>query len=610
MIVPMARVQVASRRSDRERLLRAMARVGAVHMVPVDPSAAVPAEKIAAQLGRVRQALQILTGVEPAGPRPDLPAPRAAARILTLRQRATRRESRLDALHRQAEQSALWGDVAPTQLQDLERAGVAVELYSVPTADLGDVAGEVVQRVHRLPGGRSVVALAGDPERVRLPDTARTVPRPQRPRSAILAEAAAVERALERDRARLACLAHLAPEIQQLRKRLEEAAEWSIARRSALEAEALCAFQGWVPRDQAPRLAAELERAGVDAAVRWTRPGPQDEPPTFIRYPVWARPMRGLFDLLGTVPGYRETDVTGFFMFALPLFAGMLIGDAGYGLIFLALPVVFRRHVTELLGANRAILLMTFGAAALAWGAVTGVWFGVTPQELMAAGGAITGGLGDLLYRLQLVRGTEEQMRATVIKICFAIGSTHLILAHIRRAVEIAPSQQALAEIGWCLVLAAMVGLIWILFFGHTEALPALLGRIVAGTLFLGMLLVVVFMAPDPSLWRRLGLGIAGSILPLINAFSDTLSYIRLMAVGLASHYIAAAFNTLAFSLAGVATWAAGAPLLAFGHLLNLALVLLAIFAHGVRLNMLEFSSHAGIQWTGYPYKPFVRTDT
>jgi V/A-type H+/Na+-transporting ATPase subunit I len=606
MIVPMARVHVAARTSDRERLLRALGRVGAVHMVPVDPAAAVPTERIAAQLGRVRQALQVLKGVEPGGSRPDMSATGAVRRVLALRRRIARREARLTRLHRQVERSAGWGETAPEQLDELERAGVAVELYALPAADLDAAEGDLVLPLGRPTGARTLVAIAGDPDHVSVPPSARPVPRPTVSLATIRAEAAAVERAVERDRARLARLAHLTPGIRDLRERLDEAARWSVARRSALEGESLCAFQGWVPREQAPRLAGELERNGVEAAVRWTRPAPQDEPPTFIRYPRWARPMRGLFDLLGTVPGYREADASGFFMFALPLFAGMLIGDAGYGLIFLLLPLLFHRQLIELLGADRTALLMTFGGAALLWGAATGVWFGVTPEELMATGSAAAAGLGDALYRVQLVRGTEEQMRATVIKICFVIGSTHLILAHLRRAVQIAPSGEFLAEIGWCLVLAAMVGIIWLLFFGEEGNLPAAFRPVVAGTMGAGMVLVVLFMAPDPNPLRRIGLGFAGSILPLINAFSDTLSYIRLMAVGLASHYIAAAFNTLAFSLAGVATWVAGAPLLLFGHLLNLALVLLAIFAHGVRLNMLEFSSHAGIQWTGYPYRPFA----
>jgi len=86
------------------------------------------------------------------------------------------------------------------------------------------------------------------------------------------------------------------------------------------------------------------------------------------------------------------------------------------------------------------------------------------------------------------------------------------------------------------------------------------------------------------------------------------MSYVRLMAVGLASYYIAMAFNTLAGILADSITWYSVAPevVLLFGHALNIGLAAIAIFAHGVRLNMLEFSSNAGVQWAGFAYAPFA----
>jgi V/A-type H+/Na+-transporting ATPase subunit I len=608
MIVQMARIYVAARRPDRERLLNALGRTGAIHMVPLDPGAAVAGERVLARLDRVRRALRILEGLEPVGPRPALSARQGVRRVLALRRRSAERESSLGRVTRLLEDASRWGDVAPDQLAELETAGAGVRLFTVPVAELGSVDGDVVEVLERRGARRALVAVGGDPERSRVPESAEPVAYPGRPRHEITAEAAELERALERDRHRLARLAHLAPDIRRLVRRLEEGARWSAALNGALESESLCAFQGWIPRRRAKHLAADLAAAGVDAAVRWTRPSLDDAPPTLIEYPRWARPMRGLFDLLGTTPGYRETDVSGFFMLALPLFAGMLIGDAGYGLLFLVVPLLFRHRIEAAGGASHIELLMTFGAAALVWGAISGVWLGVTPREMMAAGG-VAGWLGDALYRLQLVRGSEEVMRATVIKICFVIGSAHLILAHLRRAVGMAPAWQALAEIGWCLVLAGMVGLIWILFFGAAEPLPGMLRPAVAVSLLSGLVLVVGFMVPHPNLARRIGLGLAGSLLPFINAFSDTLSYIRLMAVGLASYYIAAAFNTLAFSIPGAAGWLLAVPLLALGHTLNLALILLAIFAHGVRLNLLEFSSHAGIQWTGYPYRPFTRLE-
>ena len=42
---------------------------------------------------------------------------------------------------------------------------------------------------------------------------------------------------------------------------------------------------------------------------------------------------------------------------------------------------------------------------------------------------------------------------------------------------------------------------------------------------------------------------------------------------------------------------------------LLVGLALIAMFAHGVRLNMLEFSNNLGMRWTGYAYAPFRAAD-
>ena len=125
--------------------------------------------------------------------------------------------------------------------------------------------------------------------------------------------------------------------------------------------------------------------------------------------------------------------------------------------------------------------------------------------------------------------------------------------------------------------------------------------------LLAAVLLASWFGRPAGGVVKRLLLGFASSLLPLLSTFSDTMSYIRLFAVGLASYFIASAFNILASQVAETATWFAAVPILLFGHGLNIGLAAIAIFAHGVRLNMLEFSNNAGVQWGGFAFKPFLK---
>ena len=41
------------------------------------------------------------------------------------------------------------------------------------------------------------------------------------------------------------------------------------------------------------------------------------------------------------------------------------------------------------------------------------------------------------------------------------------------------------------------------------------------------------------------------------------------------------------------------------GHAFNIAMAALSVLVHGVRLNVLEFSSAADVNWTGIKFSPF-----
>jgi V/A-type H+/Na+-transporting ATPase subunit I len=116
--------------------------------------------------------------------------------------------------------------------------------------------------------------------------------------------------------------------------------------------------------------------------------------------------------------------------------------------------------------------------------------------------------------------------------------------------------------------------------------------------------MTIIFKQPGTNLLKMIAVGLADFPLSMLSAFSDVISYVRLMAVGLASGVLAASFNDLALSSG---SWLLAIPIMIMGHALNIGLALIALFAHGVRLNMLEFSNNLGMQWTGYSYKTFLK---
>lgn len=602
MIVPMLRAFVACQQRDRDVMLRRLHELGVLHIVPViEREADGNGDDRGSLLAQLDTAVQVLRGFEPRGPEPRLEPHEAVRDVLAIWNGGEAARARLDALYREAEQLRPWGSTRLADLRAIGEAGVDLQVLVVPDTALPQLRATVVQPLERVAQQRQLVAAIGlDP--ASLPRSAELLPLPARFRDEVQDEAAKLESGLELDRRRLRQLAWLLPALETEHHRLEREQEWVKAVRSGLTDDVVYAVQGWLPAEGQAALHEGLGRAGIQVAVRTAEPAADDRPPTLIRYRAWARPIDGLFRILGMVPGYRELDASSVFMVAVPLFAGMIIGDAGYGLLFALAPLLARRTFTRLLGPDLRTLLILFGVAAVVWGALTGVWFGLTPAGLVLEGGRLAA-LGHALTLVQWVRGSEDETRMLLIRICFVLGAGHLIVAHGRRVVALAPDPRALAELGWCTVLAAMLGVIWILFFGQGDAGPWL-ARTAEFGLVSGLALVTLFTHPEGPLGRRIGLGLAGSLLPTLNAFSDTLSYIRLMAVGLASYYLGSTFNLLA-GAAAESSWFAGALVLLAGHSLNIGLILIAIFAHGVRLNVLEFSSNAGIQWAGYAYEPF-----
>ena len=577
MIVKMLKAYAVSRRDDQQRLLEALREMGVVHLKPIDPARAVADEKTLAAIDRLGRAAQMLAGIPPTGERPDMTAQQAADEAMDIQRRAAEGRSRLQALHRQIDQLAMWGDATLERFGQLREAGVEVRFFWVQEGTAGQIAADCVEPIGL----------------------------PRRDRPSLREEARDVDAALQADQKRLRALAHLADEMAAERGRLQERAQFMVARGSGLAGEDLYAVQGWVPSEQADRLADALAAADVAAGVQTMEAAEDETPPTLIRYPSWARPIKGLFDVLGTVPGYREIDLSGFFMLALPVFAAMLIGDAGYGLLFVVVPALIYRKAVAAAGKPGVHLLIVMGIATIVWGILTGVYFGVSPRQMIGAGGAL-GGIGEALGACQVIRGDVKEQAYLIMKISFVMAGIHLSLGQLRQALDVAPDLKMLGKIGWAVFLWGIFFVIWYLFFDSQAKRPP--HWLTPYLLCVGAALAILFAAPSRNPVKMIGLGLADFPLSALGAFSDSISYIRLMGVGLASTIIGQTFNNLGAGVASAATWAVGGAVVLFGHGLNIAMCMIAVLAHGVRLNMLEFSNNAGVQWAGYAYEPFAKT--
>lgn len=345
---------------------------------------------------------------------------------------------------------------------------------------------------------------------------------------------------------------------------------------------------GFAPEETLDSVKLVADTAG--AALLSREPGETDAPPTLLKHsPVvsWIQPV---FQFLGVTPGYTEVDVGWSFLIFLSLFSGMIIGDAGYG--FLLMAVVGMLNLLKPASRGKfANLLYLMGGATLLWGLLTGNVFGMERLPVW-------------LEAVKIDALADMSDPKPVMNVCFVLGAFHLTLAHLWNLWRNRRSLKALAEIGWIGSTWTMYCLTGVMVLGW-DALPGFTVPLFA----LSALLIVLFMTPPKKLKEQ---WVDHMMLPLtfVNNFVDVVSYVRLYAVGMATFALASSFNTMILGGSESRGWIAGGVMmiiLVLGHALNFILAGMGVMVHGIRLNTLEFASHLGLTWSGIPYAPFKR---
>jgi len=600
LIEPMKKVAVLMSAAAREPSLEDLRRLGMVHLTqPPLPSLLQVGER--SEPLRFEEPLQVLRGalaLALPGPAGGVAATEQqaaeglaiAADLLALRRELLSCQGEWAALRRQRESQAVFGRFDPQDILKLREAGVFVRLYACSRRDWKTYAGRTgVERIARS-GSTVCLAWVSRDARDRLP--LREVELPDLSLDDLEIRIAANERALAEYRDRLGILIAQAPLLRASQLYFLNAQRLAQARAEARGDEHVVWLQGFCP---AARLA-ELNRRAAENG--WglvvDEPTDDDPVPTLLRNSRFTALFQPVMDFLRILPSYREFDASGLFLIFFTLFFAMILGDAGYGLLLLATTFVASRCFPAL-PRQTLPLFYLLATATVIWGAMNGLWFGV-PQLAELPG----------LRRLVVpsLNAFVADNEATLIWLCLTLGAVHLTLAHLWAAWR-HRSLQSLADLGWMLVVwAAYVAAVGVLV-GEGQLSVAIILAVsgLVGVVLFGEQTGVSFM-------RGVGRGLLNlplNLLTAISSFSDMVSYLRLFAIGLATKEVAVAFNQLALEVGFDSVVAAlGAALLVtLGHSVNLLLGALGVVVHGLRLNLLEFSRHLNVTWSGIPYEPF-----
>jgi V/A-type H+/Na+-transporting ATPase subunit I len=585
MIVAMKKVSIICQNKNSTATVSLLRSLGVVHVehqrAPQGPDIAALREDI----DLARMALEVLSRYGTAhaeaahahGPHADWKI--SSRHIVDL-------DKRLDQLHEYSRilkvrisEWEQWGDGDPETIDALARRNIFVRFYQIPEKEIEALpAGSIVKTI----AARGGIVKCAVISRQKHELSYKEVLPPKSSLSAMrhkLEQDGVLETALTHDLVKHHAHRGIIQEHQAL---LEKELVFQQALLGMGRQGILSYVSGYAPVDSVDILA----QAAADNkwALSINDPGPDDNVPTFLRNPAWVDRVKPVFNLLGITPGYRELDVSVLFLVFFSIFFGILIGDAGYGIVYMSLTAVMHYKMKNNPGMKNVFsLLYLLSFCAIAWGVMTGTFFGQAWLQ--------NKGFTALVPQLNDVK--------TMQTFCFFLGAFHLSIAHSWRAILKLPSLSALADIGWICVL-------WVAFFMArtlilSDPFPSW-GVRLAGA---GVGLVILFTNPQRNMLKAVGEGLGTVALSLMNNFTDVVSYVRLFAVGLAGVAIAETTNSMAAGLGhGVVAVVAGALIVGIGHSLNIVLGPMSVLVHGVRLNVLEFSGHANVSWSGFAYEP------
>ena len=577
MIVPMKKITLLAVAAEEEKVLSKLRELG-VMQIEMTGAVSTASSSLSDRIAGTRRVLASLDEL-----RQDADAPgegisgetacRNAAEHL---ERLSRVETELDSLNQRRKALAMWGDFDRSLLDELAQKGIEVVLCSAPANVFKQISEAPETQLCQLissEGGRCFFAVVGN-KREELPEVKL---QPEDDPRAIARDIASLEKEKETLSSALKKDAANFDAVSAYEKQLLAELEFERVRDSLGTHEKIVSLRGYVPCPAVEKLREKAAEQGWGLLIE--DPGPEDDVPVLLEYNRFTRWIKPLFDFLGISPGYNELDVSGGVLVFFTIFYAMIVGDAGYGALFLAGTLAAMGLLRKKPAAKMPLrLFLILSCATIVWGALCGSWFGVSWGGLPC--------LADVSVK-----------DANIQAFCFLLAVAQLTMGRIWSSVRSRNYRKMLADLGWILILWGNFILTLRIIVWQGE-----FPKFMYGLFGAGLLLVILFGVN----WKDIA-DVFQFPFAIINSFTDILSYIRLFAVGMSGACIAASFNGMAMDVAKASPWfiVFSILILLAGHVLNLIMAMMGVLVHAVRLNTLEFSNHTGLTWSGKQFHPF-----
>lgn len=336
-------------------------------------------------------------------------------------------------------------------------------------------------------------------------------------------------------------------------------------------------LEGWVPEYTLEKLTKKLKAAAPDCVLESRDPAEDELPPTALRNSKYISPYEAVV-LNYSWPSPYGLDPT--FMMA-PFFLcffGMMVSDAGYGLVMAILIPLIIHFAKPKTGLKKIMWILAIGGiSTIFWGAMFDTWFGTSVKPM-------------------LINTLEQPLEMMIL--CLGFGILHLFTGlGIGAYVNIKrkdPLAAVFDQLSWFLLI---VGL-GLLLLPQTAGI----GKVFS---ILGAVIIVLTAGRAKENWVKRIVGGFGALYGATGWISDLLSYMRLFGMGLATGVIGMVINLLVGLMLGKNIFATiiGVVILVGGHILNAAINIMGAYVHSCRLQYIEFFSKF-FDDGGRPFRP------
>jgi len=358
-------------------------------------------------------------------------------------------------------------------------------------------------------------------------------------------------------------------------------------------------LKGWILEKDEKTLQESLSNVSKDHILfNFKTPSANpDNPPTYIKTPRWAGGFKSLLGMF-SLPKYNEVNPTIIMGIFFVLFFGIMLGDAGYGIVILALSlygyIKLSKH-SELI-RDWSFMGIFMGLITSIVGFLTNSFFGdLIPRFFYSNPDAP-------LYSLDVfgihLPANPIKDPLTILAIALIFGLAHLnvgIILGIYQAYKRKNYKKMLTE-RFCFIPLQIGGGMLIGYFILGWYLPDFLFSVAGILVIIGI--IQLFIASGPI-----------GFFAITGYIGDWLSYARLLALGLATAGMALAFNIVSELLKDmIPIQIIGVIIMIFlliiMHLVNLGLQALGAGVHSLRLQYVEFFNRF-YEGGGHEFAPF-----